>query len=116
MRRQYRVGSLLILAAVFAFGQTVSSSVSGVLVDPTGAAVPGASCKLADQATGAVQTIVSRGDGFFTFPRVLAATYTLTVQAPGFKLLEMKDLTVTSSEVRTLGNLTLQVGEVRESV
>src|SRR4030095_4921504 len=96
--------------------QGVSSSVNGVLLDPSGSGVAGASCKLASQGNGATRTVHSGVDGRFTFPIVLAGVYTLHVEAPGFKVLELKDIVVTSQEVRTLGSLSWQVGEVRESV
>ena len=41
------------LLAGLAFGQNISSSVLGMIVDPSGAPVPGAGCELTDQATGA---------------------------------------------------------------
>src|ERR1041385_2354423 len=110
-----RLGNLLLLASV-AFAQSTTSSVNGTLVDSTGAAIPAAGCSLADQATGATFKATSSGDGLFTFPSVPASIYTLTVQATGFKALQMKDIVVTSRELRALGNVTMQVGEVRESV
>lgn len=112
----WRVASWLSLLCVVTFPRSVSSSVSGVLADPGGAAVAGASCALTDQATGAVLTASSSVDGRFTFPTVLAGTCTLNVKLTGSKTLEVKDIVVTSREIRTLGNLTLQLGEVRESV
>src|SRR5881628_679626 len=110
-----RLSSLLLLA-ILAFAQSTTSSVNGTVVDSTGSAIPAATCKLADQATGATFTANSRVDGLFTFPSVPASTYTLSVQATGFKALQMRDIVVTSRELRTLGNVTMQVGEVRESV
>src|SRR5262249_4560156 len=112
------VSSLCVLfsLASLCWPQGVSSSVNGVLLDPSGSGVAGASCKLVNQGTGATRTVDSGPDGRFTFPIVLAGVYTLHVEAPGFKVLELKDIAVTSQEVRTLGNLSLQVGEVRESV
>ena len=106
--------SLLICSTIL--GQNISSSVRGVLVDPTGAAVPGAQCTLTNQATGAALKASSGADGSFVFPNVLAGTYTLRAEASGFKTLETKDIIVTASQVRALGNLTLQLGEVRETV
>lgn len=105
----------LLLPALVA-AQTISSSVKAVITDPTGAAVPGAACTLTNQATGAVISAVSGADGSVVFPNLLAGTYTLTVKAAGFKALETRNIVVTASEIRTLGTLTLEVGEVRESV
>jgi hypothetical protein len=99
-----------------AAGQTISSSLKGTLADPTGAAVPNAECTLTNQATGAIVTAVTVSDGGFTFPNVLTGTYSLSCQATGFKTVDTKDIVVSASEIRTVGRLTLQVGEVRETV
>src|ERR1041384_4181048 len=107
--------SAMCVVAGACWPQGVSSSVNGVLLDPSSSAVAGASCKLINQGTGASQLVNSAADGRFIFPIILAGTYTLRVEAAGFKVLELKDIVVTSQEVRTLGNLSLQVGEVRES-
>ena len=86
MQRGYRVSvsrtafvfvSLLVLTCASAFAQGVSSSVNGALVDPTGAGVPGAVCKLAEQTTGGSLTATSGLDGLFRFPTVPAGAYTL---------------------------------------
>lgn len=108
-----------ILALAFAclgFAQNISSSLSAVLLDPSGAPVPGAACTLTNQATGARLTAASGNDGAVTFPMVFAGTYILEAKAGGFKSLEIRDVFVTSSERRSLGNLALQVGELRDSV
>ena len=114
--QRFRSLALLIFLTSLAFGQTVSSSVNGAVTDSSGAVIAGATCQLTNQATGARLEASSSADGLFVFPSVLAGTYTLTVQAPGFKALEMKDIMVTASELRALGKLPLQVGEVRESI
>jgi hypothetical protein len=85
-------------------------------VDPSGASVPGASCKLVNRAAGLTMAATSGAAGLFTFPSVDAGTYELMVEKTGFKMLAVHKIAVTSSEIRTLGRLTLQVGEVKESV
>jgi hypothetical protein len=111
----------LAIAALASLGgalwaQNVSSSVTGTVVDPTGASVAGAKCSLLRQATGAVYTAVSFSDGTFTFPNVAAAEYTLQVRADGFKTFSLQGVQVTASEIRALGRLTLALGETREVV
>src|SRR5262245_1074528 len=101
MSRFALVTLAVLFAARWAAGQNVSSSVNGTLVDPTGAAIPGATCMLTRQGTGAVLTVISGTGGLFTFPNVAPGTYTLAVQQAGFKALEVKDIAVTSSEVRS---------------
>jgi hypothetical protein len=97
-------------------GQQVSSSMKGTITDPTGAVVAGAKCTLENQGTGAQVTVTTDSAGDFVFPNIVRGAYTLTVEAPGFKTLVNKDLQVTASEIRALGRLSLQIGEVRETV
>lgn len=112
----FRATLVLVVFTCAAAAQNVSSSLQGLLVDPSGAPLPGASCQLTNQATGAATSLKSASDGSFTFPGIFAATYKLTVQATGFKTLELKDIFVTSSEIRSVGRIALQIGEVRDSV
>src|SRR5262245_38182792 len=101
---------LVFLAATgIAPGQSVSSSVNGVLVDPTGAGVLGASCRLTNQSNGSVQTTSSVGDGRFVFTNVLMGNYTLDVQNAGFKSLQLTDIVVTATEIHSLGRLILNL-------
>jgi len=106
----------MLVACAPALGQNVSSSVHGTLLDPTGASVPGATCTLTNQATAAVLTAASGADGSFVFPNVQAGAYNLTVTISGFKTLETTNIVVTASEIRALAGLTLELGEVRETV
>lgn len=116
MAIRLRLALILTVFVCAAVAQNVSSSLKGVLVDPSGAPIPGASCQLTNEATGAVTSLKSGTDGSFTFPGISAAAYRLTVQATGFKTLELKDIFVTSSEIRSIGRINLQIGEVRDSV
>lgn len=111
-----RILLLLLLGASFAFGQNVSSSVKGIVTDPSGAVVAGATCTLTNNATGQSATANTMTDGGFTFATVLPGVYKLSVTAAGFKALAMEKIEVTAAEVRTLGNLTLAVGETKDSV
>jgi outer membrane receptor protein involved in Fe transport len=107
---------VMVLGSVPLFGQNVSSSLRGVLVDPSGAVVPGASCTLTNRGTAATLATKSDAGGSFTFLNVLAGTYSLRVEAAGFRPLDMKDIMLTANEVRSLGNVTLTVGEVQQAV
>jgi hypothetical protein len=111
-----RLFLIVFLTTGFALGQTVSSSVQGFVVDSSGAAVPGAECILTNRATGAAMQTASATDGGFTFPNVLGGAYTLLIKATGFRQLEVPEFVVAANQLRTLGRLALQVGEVREAV
>src|SRR5712671_1735369 len=79
-----------------ALAQTESGTISGRVVDASGSAVPNAEVRLINQATGNSQKAATESSGSFVFPTVLPGVYTITVTAPGFKLLQEKGLTLTA--------------------
>jgi Carboxypeptidase regulatory-like domain/TonB-dependent Receptor Plug Domain len=110
------LAGVLVLASPVSFGQNVSSSLRAVLVDPSGALIPSASCVLTNQGTAASVTTQSDSSGTCGFLSILPGTYTLRIESAGFRTLEMKEIPVTANEVRTLGNLTMTLGAVQDSV
>src|SRR6266581_1687457 len=109
--------SLLILGSASAlFGQAVSSSILGTVVDPAGSVVPGAQIRLTNQGTAAVNTATTDASGLFRIANIYAATYSVNIQATGFKALTVTAIDVGASETRDLGRLTLTLGNVTESI
>lgn len=104
------------LAASTARAQTSSGTISGHVVDQTGAIVAGAQVNLINQLTGAKVATKVSSHGDFTFPDVQPGTFTVNIQASGYKTFEKKDLRLSSSERLSAGTITLQVGTVTESV
>ncbi len=96
--------------------QTISGTISGRVVDPSGAVVPGATVRLVEQSTNVAVTTKVLSDGDFAFPVVLPGTYTITVEAPGFKKFVKRGLVLTASERLSAGTLALEVGSVSQSV
>ncbi|MCI0720007.1 MAG: TonB-dependent receptor, partial [Acidobacteria bacterium] len=109
------VASILALGC-YVWGQTVSSTVKGVLVDQTRAAVPWGDCTLTEQSTKAVLSTVAWTDGSFSFLNVPRGTYNLDVRANGFKTFTMKEIVVTANEVRTLGEIKLEIGSLQDRI
>ena len=106
----------LVICSSTVLAQNVASSVRGMVLDPTQLGVPDAATTLTDQATGRTWATQTWVDGSFTYANVPPGTYAIRVEAPGFKILEIKDVVVHANEVRALGNLVLQVGLVRETL
>src|ERR1700689_528621 len=80
------VAAILLWAALTSVlvAQGTRASISGVVRDPTGAAVPAAELSLRSLTNSAVVKATSGADGFYAFPDVVAAAYDLTVAAKGF--------------------------------
>ena len=62
-----------------------SGELTGVVIDPSGAAVPDAKVELRDIAKGISQTTSSNPDGKYVFAFVPPGNYTLTVTHSGFR-------------------------------
>src|SRR5260370_23067060 len=91
------------------------ASIQGTVLDPNGAAVAGAKVTITNQATGVTHDTVSSAEGFYRVNELPPGTYTVTVEAPGFKQSVSKDIAVEAEQPRGF-DITLAVGNVQESV
>jgi hypothetical protein len=98
-----------------AAGQTSTSQISGTVLDPTGAVVPGAEVTLLNEATGVSQKLTTTEAGVFAFPSIPVGTYTIRVEARGFKTSVRTGNTVQVNTPVTV-DITLEVGATTESV
>lgn len=75
---------LLLVSSATLLGQIATTSLRGVIKDPSGAVVPGATITLTNNATGQSQTATSGATGDYTFAQIAPAQYTIKVTASGF--------------------------------
>lgn len=96
--------------------QTASSgSVTGLVLDPQGSAVPGADVTLTDISTNGKQTATTNDSGRYNFPVVHPGLYDITVTKTGFKVARMTQQKVSIGLVLTV-NVTMEVGALSETV
>jgi len=77
--------SLCLLAPAASMAQSTNASLSGTVMDSTGATVPGAGLTLTAQETGAVAKFKTGSDGLYRFDNLPIGTYSLQVTASGFQ-------------------------------
>ncbi len=119
MKRLLRAGTLLLSLCSLGLAcpaQTSSGTLTGHVVDPSGSVVVGAAVDLLNQDTGVLTTSTVRSTGDFTFADVQPGTFTVVVKATGFKEFRQVDLHLSASQVLSAGKITLQIGEVSETV
>lgn len=92
-----------------------SSTIVGTVTDQSNAAIPGATIKLTNVATGVSLTTTANGSGQYTFPTVNPGTYTVTVTKSGFKNAAVQHLIIDIGRSYTV-NVSMQVGAVSQSV
>src|SRR5579864_6940827 len=90
-------------------------SISGQVTDASGAVIPGASVSALDAATNIETRIKTNAQGFYSIPSLRIGIYVLTVSQPGFKKTVINDVLVQVGQ-NTAENVTLQVGDVAQSV
>ena len=96
--------------------QNTSCGLSGTVLDPGGAVVPGVKVTLTGEGNGFVRTVTTTGEGFFAFPDLTPATFTLSIDTAGFKTYRETGIAINSGEQRSLGNIKLQIGQATETV
>jgi hypothetical protein len=98
-----------------AFGQSnVSGDIAGVVTDPSGAAVPGATVVVKDLANGTVKTVTSDGSGNYRVSLLKPDMYSLTITAAGFETVTSQ-VNVTPGQIAS-GNAKLTVGNNSQTV
>jgi hypothetical protein len=95
--------------------QTTTASVGGTIKDMTGAAVPNAIVRVANEETGREFQVSSSSQGDFLVTALPPGRYTVAVEAPGFKKLQRSSLTLEVNQVLRL-DLGLELGTLTETV
>jgi hypothetical protein len=104
------------LFAACLVGQTVSSSITGTVLDPASAVVPNAAVTLVDENTGAGRSTTTDGSGVFRFLNVNPSSYKVSIEVTGFKSLVQTNILVSANETRDVGKLGLALGNTSEKV
>ena len=73
----------LVTCAFVAFAQTETGQITGTVLDPSGAAIPGATVSVRDLSTNATRTSQT-GDATYVFPNLQPGRYEVTATAGGF--------------------------------
>ncbi len=110
------IGTILTLLSLslIAFGQGGTGSINGRVTDPTGAAVVGAKVKVINTATNATKETVSNDEGLYQAVLLQPGSYSIQVEAQGFKKLERSDIPVQVADKLGI-DLKLEVGSVGET-
>src|SRR5271157_6008301 len=98
------------------WAQTASTgTVLGLVTDPTGAVVPGATVELEDAATKAVRSMTTNTAGRYVFVALPPGTYSVRATARGFQQAEVASVAVEVTQSYTI-NLQLAIGEARQTI
>jgi hypothetical protein len=91
-----------------------TGEISGIVTDPSGAAVPNAMVMLKDNAKGSTQSAETNKEGVFHFHLLIPSSYTITVNSSGFRE-SSRAVDVALGQVSN-GDIQLAIGSSTETV
>lgn len=114
MNRFFGAGVLSMAFSLSLFAQGLGT-ISGTVLDPSGALIPGAKITVTEAGTGLSRTATSDEQGRYVIPSLRPATYALTGENPGFSKFTQPGIALLADQSLTV-NVTLRVGAVAEEV
>src|SRR6202521_4934892 len=107
--------ALLLMWEPRTYAQVVGATLSGTVMDQSGAVIPNTQISIKNIATGVTRTVTTDAAGFYTAPNLLPGTYEITATASGFSTERQTGVTLTVGAQQVL-NLAMQVGRVTEKL
>jgi Carboxypeptidase regulatory-like domain len=107
--------AICVLAVSGAWGQTGTTSVHGAVTDKSGAAAVSADVTLDNSEQGLHRETQTGTGGEYEFLSLAPGTYVLTVQVPGFRKFEQRNLQLLVNNPATV-NVTLEIGTATQTV
>jgi len=74
--------------------RATTADVTGVVVDQSGAVLPGVAVTATNQDTGVVRAVFTEGDGSFALQALAVGRYTVRAELDGFNPTELRDVTL----------------------
>ncbi len=113
---QFVILSILLIVCIVTYGQDVSATLQGTVLDSTGRSIPGAKVTLTiTDRNQVVRSLTTDADGNYSAPLIPIGSYALKVEAPGFKTFNQTDIVLNVSDNKKI-NVNMQIGAVTETV
>jgi hypothetical protein len=98
-----------------AIAQSPNGTINGIVLDPSGAAIPGAEVVVINDGTGAQYTTRANGMGIYVVSNLPPGPYRIQVSNSGFKTIIKPDIVVHVQDAIAI-NFTLPIGSASEIV
>ncbi|MBS1824817.1 MAG: TonB-dependent receptor [Acidobacteria bacterium] len=107
----------LLICGVLAAAPVLAQNpvISGRIVDSSEAALPNAKVEISNRATGVRTATTTNNEGYYVTPPLSPGAYDIVASATGFREARIESMRLEIGQARTI-NLTLQPGEVKESI
>jgi hypothetical protein len=109
------LGAALLLGSAAALAQESRGSLTGKVVDPANAVIPGAKVTVTNVETNVSNALTANSTGYWEVNFLIPGDYAITVEAAGFKTLKRSGITLSTGDRLGL-DLKLEIGESTVSV
>ena len=110
------LAALVLLMAVPVLAQVPTGSISGTVLDPTGAAIPGAEVNVVNEGTGAVHKITTSSLGAYFVSTLPVGLYRVEVISDGFRKAVVSGIKISAGSRTSMSPIRLEIGTVAETV
>ena len=113
------IGRIVCVAGMLSLhltAQSITGQISGTLVDPAGALVPGQAVMLVNELDRQTRNFTTQTNGEFLFTDLVPGNYTLRISLAGFKSYEQRGINVSAQEKLALHDIRMQVGDVNSAI
>jgi Carboxypeptidase regulatory-like domain len=107
---------VLLLFCGQAMAQTGTGSITGTVLDESGAVIPGVNVSAVNERTGETRTAAANESGEFVLTALPPSVYTIRIEKAGFKSFRRTGITLSAGMRVPLGAIRLTVGEVTETL
>ncbi|MEG9437571.1 TonB-dependent receptor [Edaphobacter sp. HDX4] len=112
------IRGILFACLVLVLGATtmhaaITGSISGHVLDPSGAAIPAAQVTIRNEATGITQIATADSVGFYTFPALNVGVYTVSTSPSGFRPSQTTGIKVDANSAIRI-DITVQIGSANQ--
>src|SRR5689334_11715459 len=117
-RSRFSLGLLAVVFlgfSSFLVGQSDRGTITGIVTDPSGAVIPGASITVTNVNTNTKFVVQSTSSGSYTVPQLPTGTYKISVEKQGFKTAVRENLPLLLGQT-VREDIGLEVGESSQTV
>ena len=115
MKKILSLISLLAMLSLAAWGQEFRATVTGHVLDSSGAAMAGATVKAVNNSSNETSSAKSDVSGVYSIPFLRPGQYTVTATQAGFKTAVRSNITLNVSQVAGI-DIAMEVGQLSDSV
>ncbi|HEU4388668.1 MAG TPA: TonB-dependent receptor [Blastocatellia bacterium] len=110
------LGGIAMISVLVAIAKAqTSGEISGLVSDPSGAAIAGGTVTITNRGTGATRKVTTNSEGLYSFPSLLPGIYELKVEQAGFKTAQIDNIKLEVQQTSRL-DITMEVGQVGETL